>query len=183
MKLPDPEQFNFKDGVIGGDECILITPDNIKCKWTEETLKFRSMIIRKSDGKIISRGYDKFFNWSEQPDIDKFPDGSFDVVEKKDGCCDENTVLITEDGEKTIKDICENKYFGKVLGYDHCNLKPEMEDIVAHSVKNNNGDWYELILEDDRVLKLTGTHQVFLPELNCYRKVSELSTGDNFLIK
>jgi T4 RnlA family RNA ligase len=85
MKLPDPEQFNFKDCVIAGDECILITPNDIKCKWLEDTLQFRSMIVRKSDNYIISRGFDKFFNYEEQPELDKFPDGAFDVIEKKDG--------------------------------------------------------------------------------------------------
>ena len=85
MNLPDPEYFSFKEGEVAGDECILITPSNIKCKWSEETLKFRSLLIRKSDHKIISRGYDKFFNYGEQPDLDVFPDGPFDVIEKKDG--------------------------------------------------------------------------------------------------
>lgn len=85
MQLPDPEMFSFKEGIIGGDECILITPNDIKCKWDDNTLKFRSMIVRKSDNMIISRGYDKFFNYSEHPEIDVFPDGPFEVIEKKDG--------------------------------------------------------------------------------------------------
>jgi T4 RnlA family RNA ligase len=85
MNLPDTEMFSFKEGIIGGDECILINPNDIKCKWSEDTLKYRSIIIRKTDGKIISRGYDKFFNFTEQPDLNKFPDGAFNVVEKKDG--------------------------------------------------------------------------------------------------
>jgi T4 RnlA family RNA ligase len=85
MKLPDTEQFNFKECVIAGDECWLIIPDSIKCKWTDDNLKFRSMIVRKSDNRIVSRGYDKFFNYSEQPDINKFPDGPFDAIENKDG--------------------------------------------------------------------------------------------------
>ena len=80
-----PEDFLFKEGMIGGDECVLIVPQNIKCKWTEDTLMFRSMIVRKYDCKIISRGFSKFFNWSEQPDLDKFPDGPFEVIEKIDG--------------------------------------------------------------------------------------------------
>lgn len=80
-----PEGFSFKEGIIGMDQCILITPNNITCKWSEETLQFRSMIVRKYDHKIISRGFDKFFNYGEQPDLDKFPDGPFDVIEKKDG--------------------------------------------------------------------------------------------------
>jgi hypothetical protein len=86
MKLPNSEEFNFKDVTITGDECWLITPDSIKCKWTEDTLKFRSMIIRKSDHLIISRSFPKFFNYSEQPDLDKFPlDERFTAYEKLDG--------------------------------------------------------------------------------------------------
>jgi hypothetical protein len=86
MILPSKEEFNFKDVVISGDECWLITPNSITCKWSEDNLKFRSVIVRKSDHKILSRGYNKYFNFSEQPDLDKFPtNGSFDVVEKLDG--------------------------------------------------------------------------------------------------
>ena len=85
MILPSTEHFKFKDGIIGGDEVILITPNDISCKWCEETLQFRSMIIRKSDHRIISRSFPKFFNWNEQPDIEKFPDGEFTAVEKMDG--------------------------------------------------------------------------------------------------
>lgn len=77
--------FSTREGNIGGDACILITPNDITCKWTEETLQYRSIIIRKSDSKIISRGFSKFFNWSEQPDLNKFPYGSFEAIEKIDG--------------------------------------------------------------------------------------------------
>lgn len=86
MNLPDEENFKFKDCVIGGDDCVLITPNDITCTWTEDNLKYRSMIVRKSDGKVISRGFDKFFNWSEKPDLDTFPsDGGFTAIEKMDG--------------------------------------------------------------------------------------------------
>lgn len=86
MKLPSSEEFNFKDCVIFGDECWLITPKEIGVKWTVETLQFRSMVVRKSDHFIVSHSFPKFFNWSEQPDLDKFPlDESFYAYEKLDG--------------------------------------------------------------------------------------------------
>lgn len=85
MKLPDPDMFTFKEGIIGGDECILITPNDICCKWQEDTLQFRSVIIRKEDNKVISRGFNKFFNYSEHPEINVFPVGPFEVLEKMDG--------------------------------------------------------------------------------------------------
>jgi hypothetical protein len=88
ITLPSPEEFNFKDCVIAGDECWLITPKEIGVKWSEDTLKFRSMIVRKSDYKIISHSFSKFFNLTEQPDLDKFPENEpFDAYEKLDGSC------------------------------------------------------------------------------------------------
>lgn len=77
--------FSSKEGIIGCDVCLLITPNDITCEWTEQTLQFRSMVVRKSDSKVISRGFSKFFNWSEQPNLNKFPDGPFEVIEKIDG--------------------------------------------------------------------------------------------------
>lgn len=85
MNLPDPEEFKFKDVIIGGDECVLITPNNITAKWEKNNLHFRSIIIRKSDHKCVSRGFGKFFNGSEKPDLDPFPDGPFTAVTKMDG--------------------------------------------------------------------------------------------------
>lgn len=83
--ISNVDMFSSKEGIIGGDVCLLIKPNNITCKWTEDTLQFRSLIVRKSDYKVISRGFPKFFNWSEQPDLNKFPDGPFDVLQKMDG--------------------------------------------------------------------------------------------------
>ena len=104
MKLPNKEEFNFKDCVIAGDECWLITPKEIGVKWTEDTMKFRSMIVRKSDNFIVSHSFSKFFNYTEQPDLDKFPlDEPFVAYEKLDGSlliCDQykNDLLLRTRG-------------------------------------------------------------------------------------
>jgi hypothetical protein len=184
MKLPDKEEFNYKDCVIAGDECWLITPKEIGVKWTEDTMKFRSMIVRVSDNFIISRSFSKFFNYTEQPDLDKFPlDEPFVAYEKLDGCCDADTILITDDGVKTIKEICENDFKGSVLAYDHTTNQQVMTKVLRHLIKNNNNDWYELETDDGKILKLTGNHKVYLPELDCYREVRELVVGDCLLEK
>lgn len=67
MKLPDAEQFNFKDCTIAGDECWLITPKDMATKWTDENARFRSIIIRKSDHHVISHALKKFTNFLEKP--------------------------------------------------------------------------------------------------------------------
>ena len=86
MKLPDPEQFKFKSCIIGGDECWLIGPNDIKAKWDETNLWFRSIIVRKSDYHVVNCSFSKFFNFAEKPDLSPFPvDKPFEAIEKHDG--------------------------------------------------------------------------------------------------
>ena len=69
MQLPDPEQFNFKDCVVAGDECWLITPNDMSTKWYDNNARFRSCIVRKSDNYVVSQGFGKFTNFGERPDF------------------------------------------------------------------------------------------------------------------
>jgi hypothetical protein len=69
MKLPDSEEFNFKDVTIAGDDCWLITPSNMATKWTDDNARFRSCIVRKSDNFVVSQGFSKFTNFGEKPDF------------------------------------------------------------------------------------------------------------------
>jgi hypothetical protein len=96
MKLPDPEQFNFKDCVIAGDECVLITPNDMGTKWDDENARFRSCIVRKSDNFVVSQGFGKFTNFGERPDFQPWDnswkiearhkiDGSLLIVSKYKG--------------------------------------------------------------------------------------------------
>lgn len=105
------------------------------------------------------------------------------ITEKVHGCCDENTILITEDGEKTIKEICDTKYKGSVLSFDVDKEIVEFDKIVNHDIQENINNWFLIELEDGTEIKLTDNHRVYLPDLNCYRAVSELKEGDYFLVK
>lgn len=88
MKLPNSEEFNFKDVTIAGDECLLITPNSIKCTWNAENERFRSIIIRKSDHKVVSHGLKKFSNFFENPEFQPWnPDWKIKAYHKMDGSC------------------------------------------------------------------------------------------------
>jgi RNA ligase (TIGR02306 family) len=89
-------------------------------------------------------------------------------------CLSGNTIVNTEDGNMTIKEICEKKYTGKVLSYNPITDKNEMNYINSHSIQNNNNDWYEIELESGKKLIATGNHLIWLPDLKCYREVREL---------
>jgi hypothetical protein len=70
MKLPNKEEFNYQDCVIAGDECWLITPKHMGVQWTEENARFRSCVVRQSDGFVISQGYRKFTNLGEKSEFE-----------------------------------------------------------------------------------------------------------------
>lgn len=74
LQFIDREQFIVRDCVIAGDECALIFPSNIAIDWTPDNLHLRSLIVLKSDGRIISRGHNKWFNHGEKPSL--YPDPS-----------------------------------------------------------------------------------------------------------
>jgi len=172
------------DHILNGEVIHLVQPQHIGCSWTQENKHLRSSVW-DSQGNLVSAGFPKFVNWGEKPDQFPVPSSlnGCVVMEKLDGCCDENTILVTETGEKTIKQICESKYKGKVLGFDigaNCEVWTE---ILEHSIKSNNNDWYKIELMDGKTITLTGNHKVWLPELNCYRKVSDLTECDVILLK
>ena len=101
MKLPNSEEFNFKDCVIGGDECVLITPDSIKCKWNAENERFRSIIIRKSDHKVVSHGLKKFTNFFENPEFQPWnSEWKFEARHKYDGSC---AIISKHNGELVFR--------------------------------------------------------------------------------
>lgn len=105
------------------------------------------------------------------------------ATEKIHGCAHFSTVLETEDGNKTIQEICESEYNGKVKSYDIEKNEYIFTKIINHSIQEDNDDWYEIETEDGTILKLTSNHQVWLNDLMCYRSVLNLKIGDMLLIQ
>jgi len=102
--------------------------------------------------------------------------------EKIHGCLEENTNIETEDGVKTIREICEEKYRGKVKCFDLEKEKNVFSRISNHFIESNNNDWYEIELDNGKKLTVTSEHYIWLPDLNCYRKVKDLKEKDEVLL-
>lgn len=85
--IPDlGDQFNYKDGVIAGNECVLITPKEPGVDWNDENKHYRSVVVRKSDGRVLNRGFNKFVNWLESPNFEPWnPEWTFEARHKLDG--------------------------------------------------------------------------------------------------
>lgn len=184
LSVVDRNQFMCHTHLVGDEMVMLIQPTHIGVVWEKDTEIFRSSVWDMS-GNLISASYKKFYNWGEKPHLSPPPTSlkGAHLIEKVDGCLHADTLLNTDSGTKTIKEICESKFSGKVLVFCHKTKKQKYSKIISHSVKSNNGDWYELELENGNTIKLTGNHKVWLPDLECYRRVDELEVGVNFLLK
>lgn len=118
----DAEEFTARPVTFGKDktECLWIYPSkDTGTPWTEETLPFRSLIIRKEDGAIVSAGFKKFFNNGESPDIDPLQGdfSSLKFMEKVDG----SLLIVSKfEGEviaRTRRSLVEMLSNGKELAY------------------------------------------------------------------
>ena len=86
MKLPNKEEFNYKECTIAGDECWLIVPKDMSVEWNDENARFRSCVVRKSDNFVISQGFKKFTNFGEKPAFEPWNDSwNIEARHKLDG--------------------------------------------------------------------------------------------------
>ncbi len=106
-----------------------------------------------------------------------------DIVPKTDEerCIHRDTIIYTEDGRKTIKEVCEFKYVGKVLCIDNEeNIK--YSRIIDYSISENENDWYEIELENGHKIICTGNHLLYISDLMYYKKVSEIKRDEKLLV-
>ena len=111
------------------------------------------------------------------------PDDKVFISNKLHGCVDGSTIINTlEYGDKTIKEIVENRLQCKIKSYDIENKEVVYVSIDDYYLLKNDGEWYEMELEDGRKILITGNNPVWMPTLNCYRRAEELKVGDTLLI-
>jgi len=92
-------------------------------------------------------------------------------------CLSEGTILQTDLGLLTIKELCEKKLKCKVLSNNIATNKIEFKDIISHNIDSLALDWYEIKTEN-KTIKITGNHLVWLPKEKQYKRVDELMVGD-----
>lgn len=114
--------------------------------------------------------------------LEKHKGEIFYITEKLDGCLFEETLLETEKGLRTIKDVCEDKTINKVLVFDFNTNMMSLSKIKNKFVKKNKKDWYEIELENRYKIKLTGDHLIWCSDLKCYRKVKDLTGNEELLV-
>lgn len=110
------------------------------------------------------------------------PESRIQLSYKIHGCVEANTIINTSEGPKYIKDIVDNRLPVEIEAFDINTSQKVFVPIDDYYTIPNDGDWYELELEDGRKLTITANNPVWLPELGCYRRTDELKIGDSVLI-
>ena len=114
--------------------------------------------------------------------VDHFIGQEVVVTVKLDGeCLSGDTLIITDKGDISIREIVENKLDVLILTLNE-EMEFEYKNIQHHLISENNEDWYEIETESGNRLILTGNHLVFLPDLNCFRQVKHLNGNEQFLL-
>ena len=183
----DP-MIRFKEEIVDGKSYTIVSYMIADKSYWDTPLadETRGITFETDTGKCVSRPFLKFFNVGERADTDQ-ASVARDFVqcfEKRDGCLDENTLIETEDGIKTIKEICETNYHGLIMGYDEnsgCFIQTQIEGL---SIKeSSNSIWYEIELENGVKLKLTDNHRVWSKLHQCYIQASDLTIGEDIIFK
>ena len=82
----DLTQFMAHHHMVAGEVVMLVQPQHIGTKWSQDNKHLRSSVWN-SEGELISAGFPKFTNWGENPDNFPVPSSlkNCTVMEKLDG--------------------------------------------------------------------------------------------------
>lgn len=107
------------------------------------------------------------------------------ISAKIDGCVDGGTLLKTKShGILSIEEMVKNKIDCKVLSFNEKTKRKEYKKVLNYFENRNieeQIEWFEITTENGKTLKLTGNHKVFLPELQCWRRVDELTVDEKLM--
>jgi len=111
------------------------------------------------------------------------PEDVVDISVKVHGCVERNTIVNTmEYGDMIIGKIVDEKINCHIKAYDVETNTNVWVPIDNHYLMKNDGEWYEIELEDGRTITITGNNPVWIPELNLYRRVDELNGTECLLV-
>jgi len=184
------ESFKSALTAIGVDQrdypehqMMLLDYNQIECIKNHPVVNECRGLLIGYDGSIIRKGFDRFYNLGENGE-ETFDFENAIAFEKADGslCMSEETILLTDYGSKTIKEICDDKFLGKVQAFNHTSKEVIFADIQGHLITENKDNWVEIELDDGRKLVVTENHKIWSESKQKYVAVSDLAVGELMLV-
>lgn len=136
-------------------------------------------ILEDGTVTVICGPYTKFFDINDpHADIINWASKKLKVEEK---CVSADTIVETENGKKTIKEVVEgdDKF---VVSVNEENGDLELAEITNKWCKNTDNEWYEIETESGKKIKITGNDFLRLSN-GAYRRVDELQINDEVIIR
>jgi len=100
-------------------------------------------------------------------------------------CISGSTRITTNMGEMQIDELAVKSTHElaamSVLSYNTNSQECEFQKITGFISSVGKNEWYEITFEDGTVVECTDNHNIFLPELQCFRRADELAVGDSVL--
>lgn len=135
--------------------------------------------VKDSNVKVICAPYIKFFDINDgHADTINWDSPKLKCEEK---CVSGDTIIETENGKKTIKEVIEgdDKF---VVSINEENGDLEFTEITDKWCKDTDSEWYEIETESGKKLKITGNDFLKLSN-GAYRRVDELQVNDEVMIR
>jgi len=111
------------------------------------------------------------------------PTRKINLTTKWDGCVHEDTIILTNLGEMTIKQIVDQKHLWPELQIMGKNLSSTLQEdklspLFDGMSCNGNKNWIEIVLENGQSIKLTEDHEVHTKNRG-WIKAGELTKDDD----
>lgn len=135
--------------------------------------------VKDNNVKVICAPYIKFFDINDgHADTINWNSSKLKCEEK---CVSGDTIIETENGKKTIKEVIEgdDKF---VVSINEENGDLEFTEITDKWCKDTDSEWYEIETESGKKLKITGNDFLKLSN-GAYRRVDELQVNDEVMIR
>lgn len=170
-----------------GDQFTHINGEEVCRKYMKKVANPRGGNKTKGKNKKFERISTKTFpeHWSTPQllrNLDAFdPSDHVYVTQKLHGCVKGDTLVETENGVQTIQEVVEAKNAKTVKSFDVNSQEVVFAPIGKYFYKPNDGEWFEIELENGQNITITGNNPVWLPDLGVYRRVDELKGDENIL--
>jgi hypothetical protein len=106
--------------------------------------------------------------------------GPENFVQEK--CLSPDSVVKLENlGNKTIKEVVDNKIQDRILSFNEVTNSIEYEEILNWVKNENSSEWIEIELEDGKIITVTPNHRIYVLESGDV-KAENLSIGDKLIV-
>lgn len=108
---------------------------------------------------------------------------SFIPKTDQERCISGDTLIDTDQGKFTIKEIVDEKMSLNVYSYNHETNLIELKPIIDWSVMTRKNNWVKITFKSGKVLICTDNHKVWCEDILAYRNAGNLIISQKIIIK